>query len=179
MWPVTSSRSGARLSRSAKNRSASSMRCTSVDDYYISISLPRIEWATFTSPMIGDSTLRASLDRYHLLGIEPVVDPISPMLHQLRARADQRERSVLLVEPFHSRIIEMRKLQFDDIAIPCLGVLNLLVVRQGREGGPESVGTRSVLVSMPRSRRRLLSVLFDSGASFEQENAYRRWPVSF
>jgi len=125
--------------------------------------------------MIGDSGLRASLDQHHLLGIEPVVDPISPMLHQLRARADQRERSVLLVEPFHSRIIEMRELQLDDIAIPCLGVLDLFVVRQGREGGPESVG----LVLMPSSRKRLLSVLFDSGASFEQENAYRRLPVSF
>ena len=90
--------------------------------------------------MMGASGLRASLDQHHLLGIEPVVDPISPMLHQLRARADQRERSVLLVEPFHSRIIEMRELQLDDIAIPCLGVLDLFVVRQGREGGPESVG---------------------------------------
>src|SRR6266850_5789720 len=28
------------------------------------------------------STLRAALDRHNLLGIEPVVDPISPMLHQ-------------------------------------------------------------------------------------------------
>lgn len=74
-------------------------------------------------------------------GIEPVVDPIRPMLHQLRARADQRERSVLFVQTFHSRVIEMRKLQLDDIAIPRLGVLDLLVVRQGREGGPESVGT--------------------------------------
>ena len=44
--------------------------------------------------MIGDSSLRASLDRHRLLGIEPVVDPISPMLHQLRARAEKRERSV-------------------------------------------------------------------------------------
>jgi hypothetical protein len=42
--------------------------------------------------MIGDSSLRASLDRHRLLGIEPVVDPISPMLHQLRARAEKRER---------------------------------------------------------------------------------------
>ena len=90
---------------------------------------------------IGDSGLLAALDRHHLLGIEPVVDPISPMLHQLRARADQRELSMLLVEPYHSRIIEMRELQLDDVAIPCLGVLDLLVVRQGREGGPESVGT--------------------------------------
>ena len=57
-----------------------------------------------------DSALRAALDRHHLLGIEPVVDTISPMLHQLRARADQRERSVLLVEPLHSRTIEMREL---------------------------------------------------------------------
>jgi hypothetical protein len=44
--------------------------------------------------MIGDSGLRAALDRHGLLGIEPVVDPISPMLHQLRARAEKRERSV-------------------------------------------------------------------------------------
>ncbi len=48
--------------------------------------------------MIGDSSLRASLDRHRLLGIEPVVDPISPMLHQLRARAEKRERSVAHVE---------------------------------------------------------------------------------
>ena len=47
---------------------------------------------------------------------------------------------MLFVEPFHGRVIEMRELQLDDIAIPCLGVLDLFVVRQGREGGPESVG---------------------------------------
>jgi hypothetical protein len=58
-----------------------------------------------------------------------VVDPISPMLHQFRARADQRERSVLFVEPFHCRVVEMRELQLDDIAIPCLSVLDLFVVR--------------------------------------------------
>jgi hypothetical protein len=52
--------------------------------------------------MIGDSSLRASLDRHRLLGIEPVVDPISPMLHQLRARTEKRERSVANVE-FRSR----------------------------------------------------------------------------
>ena len=52
--------------------------------------------------MIGESGLRASLDQHHLLGIEPVVDPISPMLHQLRARAEKRERSVANVE-FRSR----------------------------------------------------------------------------
>jgi hypothetical protein len=34
---------------------------------------------------IGHSGLCAALDRHHLLGIEPVVDPISPMLHQLWA----------------------------------------------------------------------------------------------
>ena len=49
--------------------------------------------------------------------------------------------SVLLVEPFNSRIIEMRELQLDDIAIPCLSVSDLFVVRQGREAGPVSVGT--------------------------------------
>src|SRR5947209_15943938 len=57
-----------------------------------------LNWATLTSLMIGDSSLRASLDRHRLLGIEPVVDPISPMLHQLRARAEKRERSVAHVE---------------------------------------------------------------------------------
>src|SRR5439155_26002701 len=51
-----------------------------------------------TSLMIGDSSLRASLDRHGLLGIEPAVDPISPVLHQLRARAEKRERSVAQVE---------------------------------------------------------------------------------
>jgi hypothetical protein len=34
----------------------------------------------------------------------------------------------------------MRELQLDDIAIPCLSVLDLFVVRQGPEGSPESVG---------------------------------------
>jgi hypothetical protein len=47
---------------------------------------------------------------------------------------------MLLVEPFHCRVVEMRELQLDDIAIPCLSVLDLFVVRQGREGSPESVG---------------------------------------
>ncbi|MET4067169.1 hypothetical protein ABID58_001952 [Bradyrhizobium sp. S3.2.6] len=51
------------------------------------------------------------------------VDPISPASHQFRARADQRKRAVLLVEPFHGRVVKMRKLELDDIAIPCLGVL--------------------------------------------------------
>ena len=41
MRPATLSRSGARSSRSAANRSASSTRCTSIDDYHMS--LPRIE----------------------------------------------------------------------------------------------------------------------------------------
>lgn len=35
---------------------------------------------------------------YRFLGIEPVVDPISPILHQLRARVEKRERSVAHVE---------------------------------------------------------------------------------
>ena len=54
---------------------------------------------------LGGSSKRTSFDRHYLLGIEPVVDPISPMLHQLRTRADQRERSVLFVQTFHSRVI--------------------------------------------------------------------------
>ena len=52
--------------------------------------------------MIGDSSLRASLDRHRLLGIEPVVDPISPMLCQLSCASRKRERSVANVE-FRSR----------------------------------------------------------------------------
>jgi hypothetical protein len=39
------------------------------------------------------------------------------------------------------RVVEMRELQLDDIANPCLGVLGLFLVRQDREGGPESLGT--------------------------------------
>jgi hypothetical protein len=50
----------------------------------------------------GDSSRRASLDQHRRLGIEPVVDPVSPMLHQLRARAEKREWSVANVE-FRSR----------------------------------------------------------------------------
>jgi hypothetical protein len=42
---------------------------------------------------VGRSGLYAALDRHHLPRIEPMVDPISPMLHQLRARADQRDFS--------------------------------------------------------------------------------------
>ncbi|WP_143046819.1 restriction endonuclease [Bradyrhizobium erythrophlei] len=40
------------------------------------------------APKRRASGLSAAFDRHHLIGIEPVVDPISPMLHQLRARAD-------------------------------------------------------------------------------------------
>jgi hypothetical protein len=50
--------------------------------------LRRIEPGGIDPPKIGDSGLRTMLDRHHLLGIEPVVDPISPVLHQLRARAE-------------------------------------------------------------------------------------------
>lgn len=138
------------------------------------MSLPRNELRL----MIGDSGLRGSFNGHHLLGIEPVVDPISLRLHQLRARADQRERSVLLVEPFHSRVIEMRELQLDDIAISCLGVLNLFVVRYGREGSLEFAGMISLGVNAKQTQA-LVERVVDNGASLEQENAYRRWPVSF
>ena len=43
--------------------------------------------------MIGDSSLRASLDRHRLHGIEPVVDPISPMPCQLSS-ASRKARAV-------------------------------------------------------------------------------------
>ena len=98
-----------RLSQAAKRNALqrrceidplSGTSCTSVDDYHMS--LPRVELDNINQPDLGDSSLRASLDRHRLLGIEPVVDPISPMLHQLRARAEKRERSVGNVE-FRSR----------------------------------------------------------------------------
>ena len=75
--------------------------------------------------MIGDSSLRASLDRHRLLGIEPVVDPISPMLHQLRARAEKRERSVANVE-FRSRgaAVEVGQICFGVAPAPSLIVRN-------------------------------------------------------
>ena len=52
-----------------------------------------LNWTTSTSLMIS---LRTSLDRHRLLRIEPAVDPISPMLHQLscasrKARAVRRQ----------------------------------------------------------------------------------------
>ena len=62
------------------------------------MSLPQVELDNSASVMIGGSSLCASLDRRRLLGIEPLVDPISPMLHQLRVRAEKRERSVAHVE---------------------------------------------------------------------------------
>lgn len=55
--------------------------------------------------LLGDSSKRASLDQHHLLGGESVVDPISPMLHQLRALADQRERPVPFEQTLSSRVI--------------------------------------------------------------------------
>jgi hypothetical protein len=70
--------------------------CTSVDDNHMT--LPRVELDNINQP--DDRRLKPArpLDRHRLLGIEPVVDPISPMLCQLRARAEKRERSVAHVE---------------------------------------------------------------------------------
>ena len=68
-------------------------------------------------------------------------------------RTDQRERSVLFVEPFHSGVIEMRELQLNDIAIPCLGILNFFVVRQGREGGPPMYAEAPVFQGFPNTAR--------------------------
>jgi hypothetical protein len=68
---------------------------------------------------------RAGLGSAVALWIQPAVTPISPVLHQFRARADQGKRPMFL-KPFPGRVIEMRKLQLDDIAIPCLGVFESL-----------------------------------------------------
>ena len=69
----------------------------------------------------------------------------------------------------------MRELKLDDIAIPCLDVLDFFMVRQDQEGGPEAVGT---MISLGVNAKRVERV-DDEETSFEQENAYRRWPVSF
>lgn len=60
--------------------------------------------------MIGDSSLRASLDRHRLLGIEPVVDPISPMLCQLfvRSRAVRRQRRISVAQRGSRRRSDLR-----------------------------------------------------------------------
>ncbi|UWU76214.1 hypothetical protein N2603_41110 [Bradyrhizobium huanghuaihaiense] len=57
----------------------------------------------------------------------------------------------------------MRELQFDDIAIPCLGIANLLVMRQGRKRGAEAVRATVGLSVDAECRKRLFSVLFDFG----------------
>ncbi len=99
-----------RLSQAAKRNALqrrceidplSGTSCTSVANYHMSS--PRVELDNINqADDRRDSSLRASLDRHRLLGIEPVVDPISPMLCQLCARAEKRERSVANVE-FRSR----------------------------------------------------------------------------
>ncbi len=54
-----------------------------------------------------------------------------------------------------------------------------IIMKSGRIRRSEPVGAMISLGVDASSRKRLFSVLFDSGASLEQENAYRRWPVSF
>jgi hypothetical protein len=61
--PATLSRSGARSSRSARNRSTSSRRCTSVDDYHMS--LPQIKPGSINHAR--RSVIQASM--LHLIGI--------------------------------------------------------------------------------------------------------------
>jgi len=92
-----------RLSQAAKRNALQRRRgidplsgtsCRSVDNYHMS--LPQVELDNINQPDLGDSSLRASLDRHRLLGIEPVVDPISSMLCQLscasrKARAVRRQ----------------------------------------------------------------------------------------
>src|SRR6267142_2504362 len=61
------------------------------------------------------------------------------MLHQLRARADQGKRSVPFVDRLHRVTFKVRQLQFDDIAIPRLGFLDLLMVAESRERRAEAM----------------------------------------
>src|SRR3954468_2812120 len=78
------------------------------------------------------AVLKDCLDRHYLFWVGKAIDPFSPMLHQLRARADQGKRSVPLVDRLHRVAFKMRQLQFDDIAIPHLGFLDLLMMAESR-----------------------------------------------
>src|SRR5262245_65882707 len=80
------------------------------------------------------------LDRDNLLWISKAINAVSPMLHQLGARADQGQRPMPFVDRLYRVAFEMRQLQFDDVAIPRLGFLDLLIVTKCREGGAEAMG---------------------------------------
>jgi hypothetical protein len=65
---------------------------------------------------------------------------------------------------------EMRQLQLDDIAVPRLGFLDLLMVTKGRERGVEAMSAMFGLgVNTERTEPRTERSL-DSGASWAQAN---------
>ena len=93
MWP-----SATRCKGAAKSIRFSARHAQAFDDYYLSSS--RVELDKLNQPDVTRLKPARLPCRHRLLGIETV--PISPMLHQLRARVEKRRRSVAHVE-FRSR----------------------------------------------------------------------------
>jgi hypothetical protein len=92
-WP-----SATRCKGAAKSIRFPARHAQAFDDYHLS--LPRVELDKLNQPDVRRLKPARLPCRHRLLGIETV--PISPMLHQLRARGEKRRRSVAHVE-FRSR----------------------------------------------------------------------------
>jgi hypothetical protein len=92
-WP-----SATRCKGAAKSIRFPARHAQAFDDYHLS--LPRVELDKLNQPDVRRLKPARLPCRHRLLGIETV--PISPMLHQLRARVEKRRRSVAHVE-FRSR----------------------------------------------------------------------------
>lgn len=74
-----------------------------------------------------------AVDRNDFVAVDHGVDPISPMLHQLSARSDQGEGTDIIVDRLDAVLVEMRKAQLDNIAIPKLVVLGVDLLMAGVE----------------------------------------------
>jgi hypothetical protein len=92
-WP-----SATRCKGAAKSIRFPARHAQAFDDYHLS--LPRVELDKLNQPDVRRLKPARLPCRHRLVGIETV--PISPMLHQLRARVEKRRRSVAHVE-FRSR----------------------------------------------------------------------------
>jgi hypothetical protein len=90
--------SATRCKGAAKSIRFPARHAQALDDYHLS--LPRVELDKPNQPDVRRLKPARLPCRHRLLGIETV--PISPMLHQLRARVEKRRRSVAHVE-FRSR----------------------------------------------------------------------------
>ena len=83
-WP-----SATRCKGAAKSIRFPARHAQAFDDYHLS--LPRVELDKLNQPDVRRLKPARLPCRHRLLGIETV--PISPMLHQLRARVEERRRS--------------------------------------------------------------------------------------